>query len=455
MKVIHDFLEHIKGGMVHADLPVGDKRLVVVAVSGGADSVALLRSLVALGYDCVVAHCNFHLRGDESMRDERFVRRLCHELGVALHVRDFDVAAYKRDHHGVSTEMACRTLRYDWFHDLAAELKCYHVAVAHHADDNVETFFINLLRGTGINGLTGMRPYNKWTRIVRPMLCLPREQVLQYLHVIGQDYVTDSTNLENEHRRNRVRNSILPALDKSFTDARRHIAATMSHLADESQLLDYLLNRLEEEDIGLYDEDTGEWRYIKDKLLEAPQPGMLLYAMIRRMGFNRAQCEQAMKAAPGAIFTSSTNTLTIDRKTFTVRPNSNKITSLLNIDEIVIDLWQKQALDGRLRIVAPELPFAPSLVDGKRRVAFSADLRRCRRVALRHWRHGDRFHPFGMQGTKLLSDLFCDLKLSLQQKEAVWLLEADGTIVWVLGHRSAQAFVVAPGATDYVLLQYN
>ena len=448
-------VEKIRESMTTAGLSADDKSRLLVALSGGADSVALLRALLELGYDCVAAHCNFHLRGDESMRDERFVRNLCQRLGVELHVQDFDVEAYKRLHRGVSTEMACRKLRYDWFYELTMALKCRPVAVAHHADDNLETFFLNLLRGTGINGLVGMRTYDRWARIVRPMLGVTRGQVLQYLHDIGQDYVTDSTNLQNDYRRNRLRNVVLPAIDREFDNARQRIADTMRHLDDERELLDYLVARIEEDDVGFYDEDTGDWCYCRQKLLEAPKPGMMLYALLRRSGFNRTQCDQAVKASVGATFHTSSHTLTVERKSFLVQRNTSSSDGQSSDGEIVVDFDRQWHLQGRLEAVAGREPFATTMVDGKRRVAFGPGIRRCTRVALRHWRKGDRMRPFGMRGTKLISDLFVDLKFTAEQKKAVWLMEADGEIVWVLGARAAQAFVVEPGSTDYVLLTYS
>lgn len=454
--MMHQVVEKIAQAMAAAGLSPGGKHPLLVALSGGADSVALLRALLELGYDCVAAHCNFHLRGDESMRDERFVRDLCQRLGVELHVQDFDVEAYKRTRRGVSTEMACRSLRYDWFYELTMALKCRPVAVAHHADDNLETFFLNLLRGTGINGLVGMRPYDRLARIVRPMLGLTRGQVLQYLHDIGQDYVTDSTNLQNDYLRNRLRNVVLPAIDREFDNARQRIADTMRHLDDERELLDFLVARLEEDDVGVYDEDTGDWCYCRQKLLEAPKPGMMLYALIRRSGFNRTQCDQAVKASVGAKFFSERFTLTVERKVFLVQSDAGLCDDTAESDEeIVVDFDSEWHLDGRLSVVARRQPFATTMVDGKRCVAFGPGIRRCTRVVLRHWRKGDRMRPFGMRGTKLISDLFVDLKFTAEQKKAVWLMEADGEIVWVLGARAAQAFVVEPGSTDYVLLTYS
>ena len=447
-------VKKISDSMAQAGLSASDNPRLLVALSGGADSVALLRALLELGYTCVAAHCNFHLRGDESMRDERFVRNLCQRLDVELHVRQFDVDAYKRLHRGESTEMACRQLRYCWFFDLTVSLKCRPVAVAHHADDNVETFFLNLLRGTGINGLGGMCVCDKQSRIVRPMLAVTRGQVLHYLHDIGQDYVTDSTNLENDYRRNRLRNVVLPAIDREFENARQRISDTMRHLDDERELLDYLVYRMEQEDVGFCDEDTGAWTYARERLLKAPKPGMMLYALIRRYGFNRSQCDQAIDASVGAKMQSSTHTLTVERQGIVVRPG-DALSHGPCRDEVEVDLGQERLLDGELTIVASNGPFVPSMVDGKRCVAFNSGIMNSGRMVLRHWRQGDRFRPFFMKGNKLLSDLFVDLKLSPNQKNAVWLMEADGTIVWVLGYRAAQAFVVEPGSTQYVLLRYD
>ena len=181
---------------------------------------------------------------------------------------------------------------------------------------------------------------------------------------------------------------------------------------------------------------------------------MMLYALLRRSGFNRTQCDQAVKASVGATFHTSSHTLTVERKSFLVQRNTSSSDGQSSDGEIVVDFDRQWHLQGRLEAVAGREPFATTMVDGKRRVAFGPGIRRCTRVALRHWRKGDRMRPFGMRGTKLISDLFVDLKFTAEQKKAVWLMEADGEIVWVLGARAAQAFVVEPGSTDYVLLTY-
>lgn len=209
----------------------GDK--VLVALSGGADSVALLRVLLRLGYVCEAAHCNFHLRGEESVRDERFVRALAESLGVPLHVIHFDTNAYAASHN-VSVEMAARELRYDWFAKLRQECGAKVVAVAHHRDDSVETFLLNLVRGTGINGLQGIRPVNG--EVVRPLLCVSRAEILDYLSSLGQDYVTDSTNLQDEFVRNKLRLNVIPMLETINPSVSDTIAETARRLADVAQV---------------------------------------------------------------------------------------------------------------------------------------------------------------------------------------------------------------------------
>ncbi|MBO5874013.1 MAG: tRNA lysidine(34) synthetase TilS, partial [Rikenellaceae bacterium] len=180
---------------------------VLVALSGGADSVALIRVLLSLGYTCECAHCNFHLRGEESDRDETFVRHLCQKLNVKLHITHFDTNEFAKEQH-LSIEMAARKLRYDWFEELRKQNDASAIAVAHHRDDSVETFMLNLIRGTGINGLKGIAARNG--HIIRPLLKESRESVIDYLNGIGQDFITDSTNLQDEYMRNKIRLNILP-----------------------------------------------------------------------------------------------------------------------------------------------------------------------------------------------------------------------------------------------------
>ena len=194
-----------------------------VALSGGPDSVALLHILHTLGYECKALHCNFHLRGAESDRDQQFCETLCASLGIPLEVRQFDTFAYMKEHH-LSVEMAARELRYNWWQSLTP------IALGHHQDDSIETMLMNLMRGTGIHGMTGIVARNEARHIIRPLLCLSRQDIVDYLSDNGLTYVTDSTNAENETLRNQIRNQLLPLMEQMVPQARQGIAQTMEHL---------------------------------------------------------------------------------------------------------------------------------------------------------------------------------------------------------------------------------
>ncbi len=427
-----------KGSLIDASMPV------LVTLSGGADSMALLRVLLELGYDCRAAHCNFHLRGEESNRDECFVTELCRQLNVALDVKHFDVPAYISA-HGVSMEMACRELRYEWFGQLRSEHGCGCIAVAHHNDDNIETFFLNALRGTGIAGLTGMKPQNGV--VVRPLLCVSRTEILEWLGEIGQDYVTDSTNLENDAKRNRLRNIVLPALYKEFDGAKQALLTTIENMRQ--------CNGLYHESIGvmrnIVSDREGDSIVIDNEILNSfDNRGMLLYEILKPLGFNYEQCNDMLTSAVGRHFFSSSHKATKNRDTIDVFLLQSRDENVYVVNLESDKIFEPIALE--INHVTDEI-FSSDMVDGKCSVAFSNDILQCSEVVLRHWREGDRFKPFGMNGSKLISDLFTDLKLSEKEKNETWLLEADGEILWVIGFRTAQSFWVPKNTCSYILIK--
>lgn len=437
-------VETIKSFIASGNL-IDSTQPVLVALSGGADSVALLRVLLELGYDCRAAHCNFHLRGEESNRDEAFVTALCHKLGVELEVKHFDVHAFMSE-HGVSMEMACRELRYEWFEQQLNDRGCQCVAVAHHSDDNIETFFLNALRGTGIAGLAGMKPRNG--NVVRPLLCVSRAQILVWLGKIGQDYVTDSTNLENDARRNRLRNVVLPAIYNNFDSANQSLLTTIYNMTR--------CNELYREAIGvmrnIVSEREGDTLTIDIEILNSfDNREMLLYEILKPLGFNYEQCCLMLTSAVGRHFTSTTYKAAINRTSIEVEPlvEHKEEIHIIDLDDEIVTEPIKLEINH-----VHGNKFLPAMVDGKNVVAFNNDILQCSEVVLRHWREGDRFKPFGMHGSKLISDLFTDLKLSEKDKNEAWLLEADGEILWVVGYRASQAYKVASGATSYVVISW-
>lgn len=417
------------------------ERPVIVAVSGGADSVALLTALDALGYECVAAHCNYHLRGEESNRDMHSVSALCDDLGVDLYMRDFNV--HERCHAtGESIEMACRELRYEWFASLLDKLRAQCIAVAHHREDNIETFFLNLMRGSSITGLTGMRWRNNF--VVRPMLDMTREDIERYLEQMGKKFVNDSTNSENVFARNRLRNVVLPALREAFPGAEDGILKSISYLTDNRTFYDRAMGEKAE----IY--QKGNIIYVDDLLRDQPSARLILFEMLRPLGFNMSQVDDIMASAhkSGLTFCAGHTTLELDRGKLNIvgrtcyTPDETEATLAHDIlSPVHIEVSEH-----------PVTAFKPSRNPGMAYFDISI-LKGNPKFTLRRWRRGDRITPFGMKGTRLLSDIFSDAKMSAADKRNVWLLTRDGEIIWVPGIRTTDRFPVNPETRRYLQLR--
>ena len=302
---------------------------VLVALSGGADSVALLRLLQASGYDCEAAHCNFHLRGAESDRDEAFVRQLCVKQQVPLHTVHFDTARTAEERH-ISIEMAARELRYGWFEEIRQKINADAIAVAHHQDDSVETLLLNLIRGTGINGLRGIRPKNG--HIVRPLLCLERKEIISYLNRIGQDYVTDSTNLQDEYTRNKIRLNLLPMMQEINPSVKESILKTAEHLDDAASIYNI---GIEEAKLRV---KTPEGISI-GALRQEAAPETVLFEILHPLGFNAAQVRdicQTLDGQPGKVFATPGWRVIKDRGSLLIEPVQEAVKPLLEIKNILI-----------------------------------------------------------------------------------------------------------------------
>lgn len=424
---------------------------VLVTLSGGADSVALLSVLAALGYECIAAHCNFHLRGDESDRDERFVVGFCQVAGVPVKVKHMDVPAYRRDHQ-VSVEMACRELRYRWFGDLCRELGCQAIAVAHHQDDNVETFFLNALRGSGIAGLAAMKPRNG--NVVRPLLDVSRCDIENYLSQLGRPFVVDSTNLLNDYKRNRVRNVIVPAIEREFPDARKTLAGTVSHVRDYVDLYNDLLRNLKSH---ITERGDGCVRISVDGLLALGVSNLplLVFDLVREYGVSYDQAQDIAgiiesHKATGQRFNTSSHALSVTFHTIVVE-------CIEHSDDAVIPVSADNAGLLKVKLKVDDSngrPFTPGVCNGKTVVAVGKAMLENGKVVLRHWREGDRMHPFGLHGTKLVSDVFADAKVPPEARKRAWILDVDGEVAWVLGVRASELCRIPVGATDYVIMSY-
>lgn len=416
---------------------------VVVALSGGADSVALLAVLAQLGYDCVAAHCNFRLRGEESMRDMRHAEAVCRRLGVELTTKYFDVEG-RRKLTGESVEMACRTLRYNWFAQLLDSKRAAAIAVGHHREDNVETFMLNLLRGTGMAGLCGMRYRNGM--VIRPLLDMSRSDIEAYLQACGLTYIVDSSNNSDEFKRNRLRNRVLPELQRSFPGAADSILATIRHLAGSHSLY----RQLVADRMALYADDC---RTVSLDALAASEPGarMLLFEFLHDEGYN-------MSVIAGMIGSVGQSGKLFRSKTGVVRELSRGKLKLQNLDathnERIYPVSLLRDILSPVHIEVNEADVAEFKPCGDVNVAyFDAAIAAGDDLCLRHWRRGDRLDPFGMQGSKLVSDLFAGAKYDAAAKRDAWLLCKGDTILWVVGLRASRHYAVGPGTCRFITLR--
>ena len=412
------------------------EELQLVALSGGADSVALLRVLLALDYRVEAVHCNFRLRGDESDRDEQFVKDLCNRHHVPLHLIHFDTAEYASLHQ-VSIEMAARELRYRYFDQLRQDIGAETVCVAHHRDDAVETFLMNLLRGAGIHGLTGIRPHNG--HIVRPLLCVSRQEVLQYLDSIGQDYVTDSTNLQPDVLRNKLRLQFIPLLEQLSPGASDNIARSATYLSEAEKVYNASWSAL-----------GAQWGLTLplSTLKSSPSPLCLLHEWLSPYGFNRTQIEQILTCVDGGSgreFTSATHTLVIDRDAMMIEPVSVPMKPL-----VIPEPGNYRLSDDRLlKVDSSDNVSISKLADcatlDKAKVIFP--------LMVRPVQSGDVFSPFGMEGRKLVSDFLTDRKLSiLEKRRQLVVTDATGAILWLVGLRTDNRFRVNSDTTAILRL---
>lgn len=394
----------------------------LVAVSGGVDSMTLATLFLhsELHPKFEAAHANFALRGAESDADEALVREWCTEHGIPLHIRRFDTPGYARE-NGISIEMAARQLRYGWFEELLKERKLNLIAVAHNLNDNVETLFLNLLRGTGLKGASGMNMISG--NIFRPLIETDREEIESFAGESGIKWRTDHTNLESDYARNRIRNEIFPQLRKINPAFLRSISGSMEHFAQAQQVLDEetyrrmdLLTRRADNSLQV---DIAALKREKNR-------SYWLYRILSGYGFNTAQIKEINDAIDrdgnvGKVFHSGHFTLVRDREFLKIYDSGDEIRS------------------PGFKVISRDATFDPRQL-GPGRLCVDADLVELPLKA-RLWRSGDRFTPFGMRGTRLVSDFLTDLKLDREKKRRQSVIEdAGGRIICVSGLRIDERF---------------
>ena len=408
--------------------------LYIVALSGGADSVALLLLLDEMGYKVHALHCNFHLRGEESDRDERFCEDLCLKKNIPFHRIHFDTLMYAETHK-MSVEMAARELRYRYFEQLRKDIGAEAICVAHHQDDTVETVLLNLVRGTGLRGLTGIQPRNG--AILRPLLCVTRIEIEAYLATKQQDYVTDSTNLETDFVRNKIRLQVVPLLRQLNPAVSENIVRTAEHLTEAQKVLDTVV-----------DTYKGSNQLDLCALQQVGSAEYIVFEWLKQYGFNGSQVQQVISAETGSIFSSPTGYEVLkDRGRLLVEPTIMAFTPIRIPEEGTYVLPDDRRLNVRRSNPFVSKDSHEATLDA-RQVRFPLTVRRVE--------EGDWMIPYGMTGRKLLSDLMTDLKMSLfDRRRQLVVVDAQGAVVWAIGLRTDHRCRVTDATQEVIAIKIN
>ncbi|MFT3903962.1 MAG: tRNA lysidine(34) synthetase TilS [Niabella sp.] len=428
MGLLQRFEEHIK----QLDLFTKKDKLLL-AVSGGLDSVVLCDLCAAVHYTFAIAHCNFQLRGEDSLRDENFVRDLAARYNVPFFVTHFDTKQYA-EQHKLSTQEAARVLRYDWFEGLIKEQGFDYLLTAHHADDNVETVLMNLFRGTGIRGLAGMRDRNG--HLVRPLLFSKRSELEAYLDEHQLTFVQDESNLHDDYTRNYFRNTLLPGISKVFPAVQDNLIGNIERMKEAEAILGQQLQQLKKK---LLKQDGDSWRLPVLLSQKAVSPKTVLYEIVREYGFSSAQSAEVfslLDSGSGKFVLSATHRILRDRKHLIITP----LPKVVETTTVINGAGEYACSFGKLHIVEMDADKTPISDDAGIACVDAALIRYP--LLLRRWKTGDYFYPLGMAKKKKVSRFLIDKKLSLADKEKVWVVEMDKKIIWLVGLRIDDRFKV-------------
>ncbi len=422
------------------------EQIILVAVSGGADSVVLLNLLMEAGYKAAVAHCNFNLRAKESDADEAFVHQLVNHYNIPAHFIAFNTNEYAKENK-LSIEMAARELRYNWFSKLLKDNSYTNIATGHHLNDSIETIFLNLARGTGYKGITGISAKNG--TIVRPMLFATRTEIESYANENNLEYRNDSSNEEEKYLRNIVRKQIIPAFKKLNPAFEQVMQNNINNLNDSALVLDNYFTNFQKETI-ISDTYPIEIHFnaLKDK---SPQ-SIHLYELIKNYGFNSdavAKILIGIRKESGRLFYSDTHQLLIDREKLIITKKTEienkefQINTIAELSNLPIHLKGKE-ISSRNFTIIKKSNFA--CIDANK-ISFP--------LTLRKWKNGDYFYPLGMNQKKKVSDFLIDTKTNRIEKENTWVLLSGNDIFWIVNKRIDNRFKVTNETSKVLVIEYN
>lgn len=407
---------------------------ILLAVSGGADSMLMAHLFVSTGFQVGIAHCNFSLRGEESDKEEQFVSEYCDHHNLAYWSKRFNTSEVALQ-EGISIEMAARDLRYEWFQQLMNEHGFNYLATAHHQDDVIETFMINLSRGSGIKGLSGIQP--KSGKIIRPMLFTSHAEIIDYCTQVNIGYCIDSSNLETIYKRNLIRHQVLPLLEKINPAFRKNALKTIANLHETGLLFQQRISEIKD---AVYSEDHQGAMIHIEKLQRHSPLRTILFELIRPFGFQADQTDDiidSLNKESGRKFFSDAYRLVKDREYLiisSVQASQDKV-YYIEEDCIRIDRPIRMSIEKLQRTADFRFSTLPHIVDmDMDRLTFP--------LILRHWREGEYFQPLGMNGLKKVSDFFIDEKYSIPEKENAWIVASGDQLAWIVGKRMDDRFKI-------------
>jgi tRNA(Ile)-lysidine synthase len=429
---------------------------LLLAVSGGADSVTLCELCFQAGFHFEIAHCNFQLRGEESERDEKFVHQLAEKYRAKVYVKKFDTKNYA-DENKISIQVAARELRYQWFEELLksddqhSTFNIQHstyLLTAHHANDNIETLLMNFFKGTGIKGLQGIVP--KQGKIIRPLLFAKREEILSFIEENTLEFVEDSSNDSDKYTRNYFRHQLIPSIQKVFPQVEENLLSNIGRFKEIEILYQQSIDLHKKK---LLEQKGNEIHIPVLKLLKAKPLKTIVFEIIKEYGFTSHQTEEVvnlLKSESGKYISSATHKIIRNRNWLIIAPINT-----LEADHILINKNDSE-IDfaiGKLKI--RRLAGRPTTLSTSEFIATIDAKNISFPFLLRKWKQGDYFYPLGMQKKKKLSKFFIDQKLSLTEKEKIWVIESDKKIIWIIGKRIDDRFKITDKTTDVLSIHFN
>jgi tRNA(Ile)-lysidine synthase len=450
LKLLEDRLKHI----VAVEKLWTNRDHLFLACSGGVDSVVLAHLLHDAGFSFELLHCNFNLRGEESMRDESFVRKLAEELNVAVFVKSFDTKA-EMALLGMGVQEAARKLRYDWFSEMINSKKEEGInallLTAHHLNDQAETIAMNFFRGTGIAGMHGMN--NKINHVVRPLLSISRKEILEYASLKSITWAEDSSNDDVHYTRNLFRHDILPAVKKVFSAVETNLIANAKRFTE----IEFLYRKqVEKIKGGLLEKNTAGWKIPVKKLMLTNPLDTIMFELFSPFGFTSDQCIEIKKlfvASSGKSMQSGSHRVLRNRDWLLIDELNivgNQLViieagmTLVNFGSNGLKISLLHTARGEGRGTGDKEHSNTAYIDSSK-ISFP--------LILRPWKTGDYFYPLGMQKKKKVSKFMTDIKMSKFEKEQQWVLESDKKIIWVVGRRIDDRFKIKPSTNAVIFIE--